>query len=151
MAEKEEGEIVGESDPFTDDEVITTTSEKPVESEDDNDGGDYNEPEITGQVIPDNANITDECRGDDKVRCGTTSTYICGVEKCDGVKNCPNGEDEENCPTTEDSRNVEGSGDENEQPAVEENLDPDDDDEIEEVKISGDFFNFFSLFSKLFF
>jgi hypothetical protein len=66
--------------------------------------------------------VKDECRGDDKFRCGTTSTYICEVEKCDGVSNCPNGEDEENCPG---SATIEGSGeeidvnhDDQEEPAV---------------------------------
>uniref|UniRef100_A0A182W102 SEA domain-containing protein n=1 Tax=Anopheles minimus TaxID=112268 RepID=A0A182W102_9DIPT len=37
---------------------------------------------------------TDLCRGDDKVRCGQTSVYICDVQRCDGRPDCPNGEDE---------------------------------------------------------
>ncbi|XP_041762389.1 basement membrane-specific heparan sulfate proteoglycan core protein isoform X4 [Anopheles merus] len=36
----------------------------------------------------------DLCRGDDKVRCGKTSVYICAVQWCDGRPDCPNGEDE---------------------------------------------------------
>uniref|UniRef100_A0A182JU98 SEA domain-containing protein n=1 Tax=Anopheles christyi TaxID=43041 RepID=A0A182JU98_9DIPT len=36
----------------------------------------------------------DLCRGDDKVRCGKTSVYICAVQWCDGSPDCPNGEDE---------------------------------------------------------
>lgn len=51
--------------------------------------------------------IEDQCRGDDKFRCGSTSIYICEVERCDGTSNCPNGEDEVNCPSGETS---EGSG-----------------------------------------
>lgn len=46
------------------------------------------------------------CRGDDSIPCGTSSVRICEVQKCDGTKNCPNGEDEENCPSGSD----EGSG-----------------------------------------
>ncbi|XP_049279689.1 basement membrane-specific heparan sulfate proteoglycan core protein isoform X5 [Anopheles funestus] len=38
--------------------------------------------------------ITDLCRGDDKVRCGKTSVYICAVQWCDNITDCPNGEDE---------------------------------------------------------
>lgn len=56
------------------------------------------------------AAVQDDCRGDDKFRCGKTSTFICEVEKCDGVSNCPNGEDEVDCPTHESD---EGSGEEN--------------------------------------
>lgn len=41
--------------------------------------------------------ISDQCRGDDKFRCGKTSIFICEIEKCDGTKNCPNGEDEIGC------------------------------------------------------
>lgn len=51
----------------------------------------------------------DQCRGDDKFRCGKTSVFICEVQKCDGNKNCPGGEDEENCPSGSD----EGSGEDN--------------------------------------
>ncbi|EAT36300.1 AAEL011600-PA [Aedes aegypti] len=37
----------------------------------------------------------DNCRGDDKFRCGKTNVFICEVQKCDGHTDCPNGEDED--------------------------------------------------------
>lgn len=76
------------------------------------------------------------CRGDDKFRCGSTSIFICEVQKCDGVKNCPSGEDEENCPSNEFDN--EGSGDE-ESIKEDTSVEP-------EVAIPGEFFVL--LFSK---
>uniref|UniRef100_A0A336LPI6 CSON010513 protein n=1 Tax=Culicoides sonorensis TaxID=179676 RepID=A0A336LPI6_CULSO len=35
-----------------------------------------------------------ECRGDDRFRCPGTSIFICEHQKCDGVRDCPNAEDE---------------------------------------------------------
>lgn len=42
----------------------------------------------------------DECRADDKVRCGDGSIYICADQKCDGKRDCPQGDDEVGCPRT---------------------------------------------------
>lgn len=53
----------------------------------------------------------DQCRGDDKFRCGKTSVFICEVQRCDGNKNCPNGEDEENCPNNSEFDDVESGDD----------------------------------------
>lgn len=88
------------------------------------------------------ASVKDKCRGDDKFRCGSTSTYICEVEKCDGTADCPNGEDEENCPETKPVS--EGSGEE-----VDDNVNREEvDDNQEEPTVSeatGDFFYDFLL------
>ncbi|XP_017764583.1 PREDICTED: basement membrane-specific heparan sulfate proteoglycan core protein-like isoform X4 [Eufriesea mexicana] len=38
------------------------------------------------------------CRADDTVRCSDESRYICSVQRCDGVKDCDDGDDEIGCP-----------------------------------------------------
>ncbi|XP_076180736.1 terribly reduced optic lobes isoform X6 [Ptiloglossa arizonensis] len=38
-----------------------------------------------------------KCRADDTVRCLDESRYICSVQKCDGVKDCDDGGDEDGC------------------------------------------------------
>ncbi|KAF5298303.1 hypothetical protein FQA39_LY11787 [Lamprigera yunnana] len=40
-----------------------------------------------------------KCRADDVVRCGDGSTVICADQFCDGIKDCPGGEDEQDCPS----------------------------------------------------
>ncbi|XP_063709414.1 uncharacterized protein LOC134837947 [Culicoides brevitarsis] len=48
-------------------------------------------PDIHGFVFSTSA---PECRGDDRFRCPGTSKFICDHQKCDGTRDCPNGEDE---------------------------------------------------------
>ncbi|KAK4879912.1 hypothetical protein RN001_008058 [Aquatica leii] len=64
-------------------------------------GGFSNGSEEDTSTLPVTPSInTRRCRADDVVRCsGTSSLLICADQLCDGVKNCPNGEDEDNCPT----------------------------------------------------
>lgn len=96
---------------------------------------------------PDEDEIEDKCRGDDKFRCGSTSVYICEIEHCDGTANCPNGEDEENCPSNKDQTidENEGSGEEPEKETERVRLDV----ENEVEWIDGDFFIFYYFFFKL--
>ncbi|KAG5680998.1 hypothetical protein PVAND_010469 [Polypedilum vanderplanki] len=97
--------ILDEDDgPINSDEEnnLSVDNELPKSADDD-----YDEKEE--EEKKDEKTIVDDCRGDDKFRCGKTSVYICEIQKCDGTKNCPNGEDEENCPSLI-SEDDEGSG-----------------------------------------
>lgn len=83
----------------------------------------------------------DQCRGDDKFRCGKTSVFICEIQKCDGNKNCPNGEDEENCPNSDDN---DESGDEEPLPEIV-------DSQTSKTPVVGGIMIFYNLFNISFF
>ena len=118
----------------------------PEEAEGDVDEEEDEDEDVDHEIkpVPISGEIDDKCRGDDKFRCGSTSIFICEIQKCDGEKNCPNGEDEENCPIETID---EGSGEE-ELTKEETSVEP-------EVAIPGDFFvllfpKFFMIFLRIF-
>lgn len=78
------------------------------------------------------------------------------MQKCDGVPNCPNGEDEENCPTNEvepveeDEDDLSGGGEIDEPKVEETEIEVDQDQNQPDEKI-GDFFIIWKLFLCFFF
>ncbi|XP_035902063.1 basement membrane-specific heparan sulfate proteoglycan core protein isoform X6 [Anopheles stephensi] len=83
-----------EEDDEEDEDYATDRS---IDGEERLDENELDSTTVRNRVSADNEypeETTDLCRGDDKVRCGKTSVYICAVQWCDGSPDCPNGEDE---------------------------------------------------------
>ncbi|KAK0074855.1 hypothetical protein PV325_007722, partial [Microctonus aethiopoides] len=79
--------------------IITSTTQRshvPIWDVTDEDGrrifSNANDTEDTTRI-----STTNNCRGDDTVRCSDGSRYICSVQQCDGVPDCDDGTDETGC------------------------------------------------------
>ncbi|KAH8387838.1 hypothetical protein KR093_009841, partial [Drosophila rubida] len=70
---------------------------EPAESGDE-DGSGEPEPEPDTETDPRQEPDQPECRGDSTYYCRLSGIRVCDEMKCDGKRDCPQGEDEEDCP-----------------------------------------------------
>lgn len=92
-------------------EPSSSTSESPLEALEAEESTEYDENVLVDEkLLTEVPEVDDRCRSDEKIRCGTSSVFICEIEKCDGTEHCPNGEDEENCPGHDVGTELDDSG-----------------------------------------